>query len=61
MRGSRHDAHDRLRKGRGSIIEEFIMSVRLRALSTAALLALALAGCASQPGTTVASHPAATP
>jgi uncharacterized protein (DUF302 family) len=46
---------------RGAIIEEFIMPVRLRALGAAALLALALAGCAARPDTTLASHPAATP
>ncbi len=39
------------------------MSIRLRAIgaAAAALLVLALAGCASQPETTLASHPAATP
>jgi uncharacterized protein (DUF302 family) len=46
--------------GRGSAIEEFMMSIRLHALGAAALVALALAGCASQPETTLASHPAAT-
>ena len=44
---------------RGATIEEPIMSIRLRALGAAALLALA--GCASQPDTTLAPHPAATP
>jgi uncharacterized protein (DUF302 family) len=44
---------------RGSATQEFIMSIRLCALG--ALLALALAGCAAQPDTPLASHPAATP
>jgi uncharacterized protein (DUF302 family) len=46
---------------RGAIIEEFIMSIRLSALGAAALLAYALTGCASQPATTLAANPAATP
>jgi uncharacterized protein (DUF302 family) len=40
-------------------IEELTMSIRLRALGAAALLALGLAGCAMQPDATLVSHPAA--
>ena len=37
------------------------MSIQLRALCAAALLAAGLAGCASEPGSRLAAHPAATP
>jgi uncharacterized protein (DUF302 family) len=43
------------------IVEELTMSICLRALGAAAVLAFALAGCASQPHTKIASHPDATP
>jgi uncharacterized protein (DUF302 family) len=43
------------------IVEEPIMSIRLRVLSAAALVAIVVTGCASQPDTKVASHPGATP
>lgn len=46
---------------RGTATEEAIMSIRSRALGATALLAFALAGCASQPDTTPARNPAATP
>ena len=37
------------------------MSIRLRALGAAALLAFALAGCAAEPDSHLAAHPAASP